>query len=123
MNIYISHSKQFDYQNQLYKPLLNSTIAKNHPLFLPHRNSNKTNDSKQIIKNSDLFIVESSIPSFGVGIEVGWANCFNIPIIVLYKRSLKLSDSIRIVSQEIIPYDTIDNIIPNLINLIKKYES
>ena len=37
--------------------------------------------SKEVIRTSDLVIADISYPSTGVGIELGWADCFNIRVI------------------------------------------
>ena len=34
--IYIAHSKEIDYINELYEPLKNADFLKNYTLLLPH---------------------------------------------------------------------------------------
>jgi hypothetical protein len=46
-------------------------------------------------------IAEVSRKSFGLGIELGWANVFEVPIISLCINGNKLSNSVKFLSQEI----------------------
>ena len=103
MKIYVAHSSSFDYQNELYEPLKQSGLAKAHKFFLPHDGGNPEN-SKDIIKDSDLLIAEVSYPSTGAGIEIGWANSFGVPIWAVYKEGTKPSSSIKHVAPKIFPY-------------------
>ncbi len=74
MKIYIGHSREYNYLEDLYMPLKTSLLFKNHEIILPHDKRNLI--SKDIIKKCNLFIAEVSFPSTGLGIELGWANIF-----------------------------------------------
>ena len=103
-----------DYKTELYSPLRNSLLNSKYKFILPHETDEFIN-SKETIKHSDLVIAEVSFPATGQGIELGWADSFNIPIICLYKEEVKPSESLKVVTKTIIPYsDTTD--------LIKKIE-
>ena len=86
-NIYVIHPTNFDYKNQLYSPFKNSLINEKYKLILPHETTEV--NSKKIIKKCKLIIAEVSIPSTGSGIELGWVNNYNIPIICIYKKDIK----------------------------------
>lgn len=119
MKIYIAHSSAFDYQNELYQPILKSDLPKKHHITLPHLDSAvPIFDSKPIIKDSDLFIAEVSYPSTGMGIEMGWAVACQVPILALYKFDTRPSSSIKIVTNSIIPYETQDDLIQKITNYI-----
>lgn len=97
MKIYVSHSTAFDYQYELYNPIREFTKNATHEFYLPHEKSHLPHDTKSVIKNSDLILAEVSFPSTGQGIELGWANIFEIPIIGIYKTSQIASSSLEII--------------------------
>ena len=66
--VYISHTKKFNFQKDLYKPLKQLSGFK---LILPHAKHKKPNLSKNIIKKCSAFITDVSYPSYGIGIEIG----------------------------------------------------
>lgn len=103
MKIYIAHSKDFDYKNELYVPLRDSRFNTEHEIILPHETDQFIN-TKKLIKNSDLLIAEVSYSATGEGIELGWADGFHIPIVCLYKEGAKPSRSLQVVSKTIVSY-------------------
>ncbi len=111
--IYVGHSTNYDYQNMLYKPLLESKLSENVNFILPHYGEKNIN-SKNIIKESDLFIAEISEPSLGLGIEIGRAESHNKKILFIYNIKKEVSSSIKYVKSDIITYldekDMIDKI-------------
>ncbi len=88
MKIYVAHSKDIDYMNSLYMPLRKSPLNTTHQIILPHEKIENT-FSRDIIKDCDLLIAEVSKPSTSLGIEIGWANAFSIPIIAIYESDSK----------------------------------
>jgi len=70
LEIYITHSRDFDYKTELYTPLRNSSLNSQHRFILPHE-TNEFINSKEIIQRSNLVIAEVSYPATGVGIELG----------------------------------------------------
>ena len=51
-----------------------------------------------------------------MGIELGWANMFDIPIVCIYKKGSVLSRSLEEVCGEMIEYDNdIENVINKLL--------
>lgn len=115
MKIYISHSKNSNYTEELYKPLKESVLASNNKFIFPHENDTFIN-SKDIFSSHacDMVIAEVSTPATGVGIELGWANAFNIPIVCIYKTGSKISGSLPIVAKEILEYSNPDDLITKL---------
>lgn len=109
MNIYISHSSGYDYENEIYKPIKESELASVHRFFLPHEPENIDIDAKDELKITDVLVAEASLPSTGQGIELGQANVAGVPIICFYKVGSKPSSSLRFVTNKIIEYtDTPD---------------
>ena len=103
MNIYISHSREFDFENELYKPIRESALNNSHTFFLPHENQ-KNSNNLEILKNSNLVIAEASFPSTGQGIEIGVANMLNIPVVCFYKEGKKISGSLKYATDKFITY-------------------
>ena len=65
-------------------------------------------------------MVEASYPKIGVGIEVGWADAYNVPIVTMYKKGYKLSNSIQPMSKTIIQYESIEDMIAKLEEVLSK---
>ncbi len=105
MNIYVAHSRSFDFKKELYEPIRRSHLNNEHTFVLPYEISDEPFDSKDYLKNkADLLIAEVSRPSTGLGIELGWAEVYKIPIVCIYKKGLKISNSLRTVSENFVEY-------------------
>ena len=88
MKMYVCHSSAFNYKKDLYEPIRNSPLNKEHEMIFPHENSSQIFDSKNTIPTCDLIISEVSYPSTSMGIELGWANKENKRILFIYKKVL-----------------------------------
>ena len=113
--VYVSHASGFDFQKELYAPLKKLTGVE---LVLPHENSKGARSSKNIIKDCSIVIAEVSVPSHGVGVELGWANAFGVPIICISKRGSLTSPSLKILSKEFLEYDQLKDVLPKLYSMI-----
>ena len=114
MNAYVGHSNSFDFQADLYHPL--KTIS-GHIFYFPHEQGSKIQfNSKELFqsKKCDLFLAEVSYPSTGLGIEVGWANNAEIPIVCIFKTGSKISNSLKMVCQKFIEYQDSQDLIQKL---------
>jgi hypothetical protein len=118
MRIYISHSREFDFENELYEPIRESHLDSEHDFFLPHEN-NKEVITKDIIKNSDLVVAEVSFPSTGQGIELGWAESFGVPVCCIYKSGTTYTNSLRAITDSIFEYSGIEELLQALEKAIK----
>ncbi|MBR9704697.1 hypothetical protein GOV12_04750 [Candidatus Pacearchaeota archaeon] len=114
MKIYISHSKNSNFKDELYSPLRKSKLNEEHVLIFPHQKSDTPYNSKENTKTFDLVIAEVSNPSLGVGIELGWADSKNIPIIAVFKKGSIISDSIKVITTLIIEYSDSKDLISKL---------
>jgi hypothetical protein len=122
MKIFVSHSSNYDYNKQLYVPFLEVVENSNHNVFLPEIDRDNIIKTKDIIMKSDLFIVECSRPSIGLGIECGWAEAFNVPIVAIYEQSFKLSGSIKFITDKIYSYCNKNELKQLLKTIIKSFE-
>lgn len=108
MKIYFAHTKDSDYKNDLYIPIRNSELNREHDIVLPHEHG-KNEYSKPIIESSDLLIAEVSYPATGSGIEIGWGNAAGVPLLCVHKTGTKPSGSLRFLTEDFIEYvDTAD---------------
>lgn len=114
MKIYVTHSTNFDFKNELYKPLRESNLNYKYKIILPHENSNKQYNSRDELKNCNITIAEVSTPSFGVGIELGWSDMYSNRIIYIYKKGSKLSNSLKVLKGIFIEYDNEKDMINKL---------
>ncbi|MEK7554777.1 MAG: hypothetical protein AAB518_02220 [Patescibacteria group bacterium] len=105
MKIYVVHSREFDFKKELYDPIKQSSFYGHHEIILPHDGTDAAFKSKDLFrKGCDLVIAEVSYPSTGLGIELGWAEMFRIPIVALYKKDSKVSGSITTITNNIFEY-------------------
>lgn len=114
MRIYVAHSREYDYKNELYKPLRESELNDSIEIILPHENSDELFNSKDELKNVDYIVAEVSYSSIGLGIELGWASLYNTPIILIHKTGLNISNSVKSVATEIIDYSSSNELVSKL---------
>lgn len=122
MKIYIAHSKNMNYIDELYKPVRNDEFLRNYEIILPHEDSKVSKNSREFYKTIDIFIAECSEPATGLGIELGWAYDDGKKIYCIHKEGTKINNSIRVVTNNIYEYkDSTDmiNIIKNIINNLR----
>ncbi len=118
MKIYISHSSKYNYINKIYEPIKKSNIAKLHSLIFPHEQKEIVN-TKEIISNCNLLIADVSLPSTGQGIELGWANSKNIPIICMYEKGSKPSSSVKFLTDLFIEYENAEDMVNKLEHMLE----
>lgn len=104
MKIYLSHARDFDFENKLYAPLKSSALYTEHEIFLPH-DGGRSENTKDAMKSYDLVIAEVSRPATGQGIEIGRAEMLNVPILCISERGSKISGSLKYVTHDFIEYD------------------
>jgi hypothetical protein len=106
MKIYVTHSKGFDYKTELYVPIRKSSLNKIHEFIFPHEESDISFNSRPLILGGSLslLIAEVSIKSTSQGVELGWANASNIPIVLFYKPNSNPSDTLKKLSKISICY-------------------
>ncbi|HBU27646.1 TPA: hypothetical protein DEB00_00840 [Candidatus Uhrbacteria bacterium] len=115
MNIYVAHSRAFDFAQDLYRPLRESSLNEEYTFVLPHETSDDPFPSKTfLVEKADVMIAEVSFPSTGLGIELGWADAYNVPIIAIYKKSEKPSGSVQAVTDRLIAYETNEELIQEM---------
>jgi hypothetical protein len=116
MKVYLAHSTSFDFQTELYKTIEDSDLYNKLSFIFPHKLGEEVGHSKQTISECDLLIAEVSYPSTGMGIELGWAESFKVPVLAVCQNEKRPSSSIRCVTDVILFYDK-----NNLADVIKTW--
>ena len=119
MKIYVGHSKDFDFMNELYMPIINSELGKKEEFIFPHL-TEKTFNSKEVIEQSDLFIAEISYPSLGLGIEIGRAEMKNKRILCICKETARIPSSLKYVNVELLAYKDKEDMVQKIEDYLKK---
>lgn len=106
MNIYVSHLRRGEYEDEIYKPLLASKLMQKHSFIFPHSSSQKPFNTKELLqqKKCDLVLAEISYPATGQGIELGWASLLGVPVYCVYKKGVDVSGSARMIATQTIEY-------------------
>jgi len=124
MDIYIAHSSNYDFINELYNPVKE---IKFRPLdinfIFPHLTDQFKNSKQLISKQIDLLIAEVSYPSTGLGIELGWANIANVPIYCIHKTDTKYSSSLNTISDKFYSYSSSEELKEIIRTIIESVES
>ena len=115
MRIYVAHATNYDYVNELYKPIRDCDDLKRYDVVLPHEEKNYIH-TRDYYNSFSLAICEVSYPSVGLGIELGFLYDSNIPIYCFYKKDSNYSKSIMAVTKNIIEYTDSND----LVNKIKE---
>lgn len=124
MRIYVAHSRDFDFKKELYEPIRQSSLNDKHTFVLPHETSDKPFNSKDYLKNeADLLIAEVSKPSIGLGIELGWADIYGVPVVCIYRKGSKISGSLRVVSNNFIEYSNSEELVSGIERVLKQMEN
>ncbi len=136
MNIYFSGSiyggrQKLESYKKLVKELakfgkvLNEEVADDNVLI--SEESVSDNDVFESLVNrleqADVVFAEVTVPSLGVGHEIGYANSHNKRIICVYDKTVtsKITTMLRGNNKlKIIPYTDINEIINNLENILKE---
>lgn len=95
--------------------LMESKFNEQHELVFPHEDSDQLFDSKSLLRDEcDLFVAEVSEASTGLGIELGWADQFDVPVICVYKEGSDPSSSLKAVAEKFIEYKKVEELIEKL---------
>lgn len=118
MKICVTHATQLDFINKLYNPIKNSELYKNHEIFFPHDEVSKNINTKEIIKQCDLVLAEVSIPSVGQGIELGWADFVEKPILCIYQKGSSYSSALKFITNNFLEYENETDMVSKIQNFI-----
>lgn len=111
MDVYVGHSSGYDFQVRLYRPLKDSKLFREHNVVLPHETEGLFDSKSFFQENCDLFIAEVSEASTGLGIELGWADLFDVEIILISEKEATTSSSLKALDSDHVKYENPDEII------------
>lgn len=120
MKIYFAHSRDLDYQNDLYAPLRACTSLPQSDIILPHEGKDHVNNTREFYRSLDLIIAEVSFPATGLGIELGWAADDKTPVYCLYRSGCKPSGSLHAVTDKFYEYSSKGEMIQLISDIIKQ---
>ena len=118
MTIYLAHSASYDFVRELYEPIQQSELSKKYTFLFPH--GGKPLNSKDRLAACDLVLAEVSLPSIGLGIELGWANDLKKKIICLHRTDVQPAKSLTFVSRIFIHYQSTQELIEGLQRVLAK---
>ncbi len=119
MKIYVAHATQSHFREELYKPLRESSLNTDQEIYLPQEYGRET-ITKEFIKSCNLIIAECSFPSTGEGIELGWADIYNVPILCIYKKGIEPSKALYYVSDNLVAYENKEDMITKITAFISR---
>lgn len=110
--VYVAHAKKFPFKKELYEPIRSSALNETYEFIFPHEESDAPFSSKDFFEREcDVLVVEASYSATGLGIEVGWADAYDVPIIIMYKSKHRISGSLVSMSKNIFSYTSLDEMI------------
>ncbi len=118
MKIYIVHSSEFDYKKEFYVPITQLNKNNEHEIIFPHERSHNPISSKKIIQQCDLVIAEISYPSTGMGIELGWADGAQIPVLCIHKKDVQPSSALPFVFNDFVEYTDSKDLVDKLTKIL-----
>lgn len=120
MMIYFGHSSKTEYQEDFYRPFKGSQLSEEHELVFPH-DSDEFFQSKSFLRDEcDLVVAEVSRASTGLGIELGWAENFDVPVICLHREDSDPSTSLSTVSSNIENYSSVEEMVEKVERFVEK---
>lgn len=119
-NVYIGHSNDIDFKNELYLPIRMSSLNNRYNFVFPHDESKEPFNSKEFFQICDLFIAEVTGKSTGLGIELGWASLMGVPIICFHKKEISPSNSLKVITNEFIEYENERDLIDKMSEILNR---
>lgn len=116
--IYLAHSSKYDFQSEFYQPIKQSPLMDDFvflldtPDFLPN--------TKKLIKSYDTVVAKIGYSTTGGGIEIGWADAFNVPLILIHNKNFHPAPYYSDMSENIISYDSPEDMVGKLQKILKR---
>lgn len=109
MKIQVGHSRDFDYQNELYIPL-KKAFPQDFEWIFPHEFSSQWIKSEETLKWVNVFLAEVSYPATGLGIELGFAYLYKKRIVCISQSWIKISSSLKNICEDFIEYVDLEDL-------------
>jgi len=121
LKIYIMHSEKIDYVNNIYKPLLESSISKENLLILPMSKRFENTYIKDLLKDSDIVVCDLTKSNFFLKTEIKYANKLDKKIYYYINRNDKNKKKYKNYIEYEDSVDFVDKV-TSLINSLNKKE-
>lgn len=115
MKVYLAHSKNFDYPEELYQFLSKDDELSKVEFVFP-----KNISSRESFRGLDVMIAEVSEPDLRVGMEIGWAYDEGIPIYGVSNHSISSPSDVL---GEVRTYQTSKDLVSTIQELLLKARS
>ena len=122
MKIYFAHPQTIDYK-AIYDLLKSEPYFADHEVILPHDGKKHENHTRYFYGDIDVVIAEVSEPSTGLGIELGWASDYAVPIYCFYKKGSKPSGSLSAVTDTILEYEEYSDLRDRIMEIVEGLKS
>ena len=116
MKIQFGHPRIIDFEKEFYGPLTQSFPE--HDILLPHLEGREGPNSKETLKEQDLFLCDVSYPAIGLWIEIGFAHLYNVRIICMYKKGSEVTSILKYFTEEVFEYKNEEDMIKQLKNIL-----
>lgn len=119
MRVYIGHPKSIDYK-RLYQMIREDEELREYEIILPHEYDDNGANPREFYQTLDLFIAEISEKATGLGIELGWAYDDGVDIYCLCQMDKKVSNSVKVLTNNIYQYSDIEEMGVMIKEIIKR---
>lgn len=119
MRVYIGHPKSIDYK-RLYQMIREDEELREYEIILPHEYDDNGANPREFYQTLDLFIAEISEKATGLGIELGWAYDDGVDIYCLCQKDKKVSNSVKVLTNNIYQYSDIEEMGVMIKEIIKR---
>jgi len=121
MRIYVPHSDNIDYKNDLYKPIKDSYLNEEHTFILPKEVLGVDfNSSDFICYGCDLIIADISENQNGIGMKLSCAYVYGLPIFFICKKGSPITNSVDGIPCNLTEYSNPDELILGLEKIIQE---
>ena len=79
--------------------------------------------TEDVISDCELVIAEVSVPATGQGIELGMAYCAKVPILCIYEKGMKISSSLKFITDKFIEYEGSQDMIIKIGNYLNEFKN
>lgn len=124
--IYFTHARTakpwdhtWTYSNDLYTPIKKSELFGNYDFQLPHEHGDDYN-SREAIRRSRALVADVTYPDLGVGIEIGWAQSMDKPIIIVHEEGRSPLPFVKYASSKIYSYSGREDVAAKILEALKQ---
>jgi hypothetical protein len=111
LKVYVATSPGVDFRTELYGPL-RAGLGDMAELFCRNANAADPAFTRAWVQDADVLVVDISGASTEVGIELGWADAFGVPIVAIVRAGEKWSPAAaRLSTHGVLTYSEVDELV------------